>query len=157
MKFVIEKVELIRGEKPTVMISWSSGTTDFYPWHSYPALPDLTGFKPWYYCNTPGLTLFRAPATTPLSEIRMHNIRHYQRDPQQAPIFDLAQRLEKAADEIEDLSRQHCLYPVKQKQVVTTKAPVAIAKSAVAGKIPATEHTTEDNQDESTPSFPALT
>lgn len=157
MKFVIEKVEFIGGQTPTVMISWSSGTTDFYPWRSYPALPDLTEFKPWHYRNTPGLTLFRAPSTTPVGEIRMHNIRHYQRDPEQAPMLDLVSRLEKAADEIEEVSQQYCLYPRKLKRAVSTKAPSAIAESAMVGRMSFADHPTEDDPETSTPSLAAST
>ncbi len=116
MKFIIEKVELIKGEKPTVVISWSSGTTDFYPWHSYPELPDLSEFKPWYYSNVPGLTLFRAPAAMTTQTIRTHNLSHYQHDPEQVLPLTLVPRLEKAVDEIEEVSQQHCLYFAKKRR-----------------------------------------
>lgn len=145
MKFVIEKVRLIEGAKPTVMISWASGTTDFYPWHSYPQLPDLAEFKPWFNHNTPGLTLFRAPTAMPPQEVKTHNIRHYQSDPGQPPIYELVPRLEKAADEIEEISKSHCLYFGKKEMKGQDSRLFKPISPSSSSSIPPIEQTTEDD------------
>ncbi|CDZ77971.1 hypothetical protein BN59_02267 [Legionella massiliensis] len=112
MKYIIEEVHYYHspGQKPTFSIRWNTGTTDYYNWSTFPENPDLKNYKPWYYRNATGITMFRAPPEWPKRHIQTLNIRNYKADPEVPSSPSVVERLEKAADEICQATDDHCVY-----------------------------------------------
>ncbi|KTD27088.1 MULTISPECIES: hypothetical protein [Legionella] len=125
MKFFIEKVTYISGATPTIGIYWRLHSpktpifVDYYPWTNYPYEEKLEEFKPHFYREKRGVTLFKAPNQMTKQEIRSHNIRYYESDPEDITPktkFYVVYNLEKAGEEIESISNSHYLYFMKHKE-----------------------------------------
>ncbi|MFV0821281.1 hypothetical protein HRQ65_08110 [Tatlockia micdadei] len=124
MKFFIEKVTYIPSAAPIIAIHWranilkSSTCVDYYPWTNYPYEQNLEHFKPHYFYNRAGITLFKAPKEMTKQDILSHNTNNYESDPEEPTPktrASLVERLEKAADEICNLSDSRYLYFMKNK------------------------------------------
>ena len=106
----------------TLGILWSTGTTDFYPWHNYPHWPDLRPLEPHYQPPDPffnrfrNITFSRAPNKWSWLKVNEYNHDNYVESnivsrmsmwPNPVP------RLETMVDEVDYLTRKGLLFPKK--------------------------------------------